>query len=179
MEVFFGAAPSGEDALEKDGGTRVVVQPDFSVMVLGLNAAPAAELLPFCERVKGRSGPGSLTLRITRDTVIRAVSAGLNGDEILARLKRLASTPVPPNVLTEVRDWSAWVREVSAGPVLLFRCPDASTAERVHAALGKKAERLGDRFIALSEQSVNAALRQKLLSQGIIVAGVISASRTP
>ena len=35
---------------------RVVVQPDFSVILIGLNPAPVAELAPFCERVKGRAG---------------------------------------------------------------------------------------------------------------------------
>ncbi len=40
------------------GPARVVVQPDFSVIVIGLNPAPAAELALFCERTTTASSQG-------------------------------------------------------------------------------------------------------------------------
>ena len=44
---------------------KVVVQPDFSIILIGMNPAPAVELAPFCERVKGHVGQGSMIFRIT------------------------------------------------------------------------------------------------------------------
>jgi hypothetical protein len=44
--------------------TRVVVQPDFSVIVIGLNPAPVAELAPFCERTTQGGGQGAVVLKI-------------------------------------------------------------------------------------------------------------------
>ena len=66
-----GLAPAAEVA------ARVVVQPDFSVIVIGLNPAPAAELAPFCERASAGSGQGAMVLKITRESVVKAVSQGL------------------------------------------------------------------------------------------------------
>jgi hypothetical protein len=51
----------------------------------------------------------------------------------------------------------------------VFRCPDVETTTRLQAALGRQAERLGETHLGLSESGISTALRQKLLSQGIIV----------
>jgi hypothetical protein len=146
-----------------------VVQPDFTVVIIGLNPAPAAELAPFCERSPGRAGQGAMILKLTRDSVVKAVTNGLPPGDIIERLQRHSSTPLPGNVLHEVRDWCDWVRTVPAAAVSLFRCPDAATADRVQAALGRRGERLNDTTIALEEARVPGAEVKKLLAQGIIV----------
>jgi hypothetical protein len=151
--------------------TRVVVQPDFSIVIIGLNPAPVADLLPFCERVKGSTGQGAVTLRLTRDSVVRASTAGLQGAEILARLERHASIPLPRNVVQEVTDWAAWVRKVQTVSAILLRCPDAACADRVKSALGKNAERLNDTTVAFWGDRLGSAERQKLRSQGVIIEG--------
>lgn len=50
----------------EEHATRVVVQPDFSVIVIGLNSVSLAELAPFCERTNKGSGQGATLLKITR-----------------------------------------------------------------------------------------------------------------
>jgi hypothetical protein len=149
--------------------TRVIVQPDFSLMVIGLDPAPAAELAPFCERSSGHAGQGVLTFKITRDSVLRAATQGLSGGAIAARLKKHASVDVPENVIREVQEWANWVRLVNVRTMTVVRCPDSETVARVISTLGKKAERLNDSLVALNAPKLTPAERQKLQEQGITV----------
>jgi hypothetical protein len=168
LDVYFGDEPA-EAPDAASSVTRVVVQPDFSVIVIGVDLSPAAELAPFCERVKERSGVGTMTFRITRTSILRAVTTGLPGAEILERLQRHSSTPLPENVIHEVREWANGVRSVATEPVTLFRCPDASAADRVLAALGRRAEKLNETTVAFAPAALGEADRRKLLEQGIVM----------
>ena len=149
--------------------TRVIVQPDFSVIVIGLDPAPAVELAPFCERSKGQVGHGAITFRITRSSVIRAASQGLTAAQMLARLQKHASVDVPENVLHEVRDWAGWIRLVNVRPMTVVRCPDREAADRVASALGRRAERIGEAMVAIGANKLTPAERLKLQEQGVII----------
>jgi hypothetical protein len=168
LDEYFGHPPAQDTGPAAGGETRVVVQPDFSVLLIGLDSSPAAELAPVCERVQGRPGEGAVTYRLTRDSVARAVAAGLRAEDILSRLEKHARTPVPGNVAQEVREWCAWVRRVTLERVLLLRCPDAAAADRVIGVLGRRVERLNETTLAVSE-GVTAAQRQKMRDQGLLV----------
>lgn len=170
FDAYFGREVAPEDlAPIAEGAARVVVQPDFSVIVIGLNPAPAAELAPFCERTAQGGGQGAMVLKITRESVVKAVNQGLKPAEIAARLQRHASNEVPANVLREVRDWSNWVRQVTSSTLTVLRCPDRDTAERVMAALRRQAERVNDTLVAIDQKKLTAAERNKLRSHGIII----------
>jgi hypothetical protein len=172
LDAYFGREIPPEQmagAMAAAGSARVVVQPDFSVVVIGLNPTASAELVPFCERVGGRSGQGLLQLRITRAAVVKAVAHGLSGEEIVARLQRHTSVPVPANVLHEVREWAGWVRSVEAMPLTVVRCPDAATADRVVSVLGRQAERLGERLVAVPQGSLGLGERNRLQEHGILL----------
>src|SRR5262249_55200572 len=123
----------------------------------------------FCERVGGRSGSGTVQMKITRDSVVAAVSGGLGGAEILERLQRLASVPVPANVLREVREWADWVRPVEAAALTVLRCPDRARADRAASALGRQAERLAETLVAVPVGALGLAERNKLQQHGILV----------
>jgi hypothetical protein len=171
LDLYFGkgAAPRPESANE---ASRILVQPDFTVIVVGLSAAPAAELAPFCTRESGSAGQGSLTFRLSRESVQRGVAEGHSVQEILERLKKLASNALPDNVVKQLHSWGGQVCTVTAAPAILFRCADADAAGRVKAALGKKAELLGDTVVAWpAEEGLGAAVRRKLQNQGILVEG--------
>ena len=76
-DAYFGRKVARADlAPAATAAARVVVQPDFSVIVIGLNPAPAAELAPFCERTTQGGGQGAMVLKITRASVVKAVSQG-------------------------------------------------------------------------------------------------------
>ncbi len=171
LDAYFGHKVDGADlAPAADDGARVVVQPDFSVIVIGPNPAAVAELLPFCERTKGGGGQGAMILKITRDSVIRAVGNGLEPAEVAGRLRRHASNEVPANVLHEVREWSGWVRRVTPATLAVLRCPDRDAADRVMSALRNRAERLNDTLVVL-DRELTAAERGKLRAQGVFVQG--------
>ena len=170
-EAYFGRKVKPSAAAAAASAAKVVVQPDFSVIVIGLNPAPAAELAPFCERKSQGGGQGAMILKITRDSVVKAVSQGLKPEEIVARLQRHASNEVPANVLKEVREWSQWVRQVTAATLNVLRCPDRATADRVMGALKRQAERVGDTIVAVDPKSLTSAERAKLRTQGIIIQG--------
>ena len=174
MDAYFGQeVPKSDVPLPVRADSRVIVQPDFTITIIGLDPAPLVELLPFCERLKGRAGEGAVVLRITREAIVKAVGHGLSGEEILRRLQQHASKEMPANVLHEVREWSAWVRQVPYGWSLVFRCPDADTANRLAAVLRGKVERLGETALALTTDTENLpmAVRNKLLENGLIVQG--------
>jgi Helicase conserved C-terminal domain len=168
LDGYFGR-PYKTDEDHSLAATRVVVQPDFSVLVIGLDPSPAAEIAPFAERAGGQTGQGALTFKITRNSVIRAASQGLGAPAIIARLKKHASVDVPENVLREIREWADWVRLVNVRNITVVRCPDKQTVARVVSALGKKAEGLSDTLVALHVPRLTALERQKLQEQGILV----------
>ena len=145
LDAYFGREVAPADlAPAAADGARVVVQPDFSVIVIGLNPTAAAELAPFCERATGSGGRGATILKITRESVVKAVANGLKPAEITDRLRRHASNEVPANVLREVQDWSSWVRHVTPATLTVLRCPDRDTADRVAVGLeapGRAAQR--------------------------------------
>ncbi len=170
LDAYFGRpVATGEMAAAIPKESRVVVQPDFSVVIIGLNPAPAAQLAPFCERTKRSSGSGALILKLTRESVVKAVAAGLKPAELVERLQRLASNEVPPNVLRQVQDWCRWVRHVRTSTRTIIRCTDPESADRVMAVLKRNAERLNETVVALSGLRLTSAERTKLRDQGIII----------
>ena len=52
---------------------------------------------------------------------------------------------------------------------MVFRCPDAATADRVVAALGRGTEKLTETIVSYPSAPLNDAERRKLLEQGIIL----------
>jgi hypothetical protein len=110
-----------------------------------------------------------MVLKITRESVVKAVSHGLKPEEIVARLQRHASNEVPANVLREVRDWSNWVRRVTTSTLTVLRCPDQDTADRVMSAFKRQAQRVNDTLVAIDQKKLTSTERNKLRDHGIIV----------
>jgi Helicase conserved C-terminal domain len=170
-DAYFGKAPMTADLVEEGMPTaKVVVQPDFSIIIIGANPTPAAELAPFCERVKGHAAQGSMTLKICRESVIKAVEHGMNAGEILKRLEKHASNALPTNVIHEVKMWSGWVRKVDVKTMVVIQCPDDETADRVMTALRTRGERLGATTIGMNQMSLNTADRKALKRLGVVFA---------
>jgi hypothetical protein len=170
LDLYFGQEKVDLGRRGSADEARVLVQPDFSIVIVGLNPAPAGELAPFCERVRGHAGQGALELKITREAVIKAVMHGLQAADIVDRLQRHASKGVPANVLREVQEWCGWVRRVSPETVVLLRCPDPDTADRVASVLGRRVERLTETVVVVPGDPLTGAERTKLQKQGVIVA---------
>jgi hypothetical protein len=169
-DLYFGGKINPTDLFApSDAAGKVVVQPDFSVIVIGLNPASLAELTLFCERTTKGGGHGATLLKITRESVMKAVRLGLKPEEIVTRLTRHSSNALPANVLHEVKEWSSWVRRITSSKVIVLRCGDAETANRVISVLRRRTERLSETLVAIDEAKLTAKDREKLLGQGIIV----------
>ena len=179
LDAYFGR-PVSDEVLggPAQAGARVLVQPDFSVIILGSMPAAAAELAPFCERSGGRGVQGTLQLKITRSAVVGAVAGGLSGQEIEERLTRHSSVPVPANVLHEVREWAGWVRTAAVSTMVVLRCPDRATADRAASVLGRQVERLSDTLVALPTGALSGAERTKLQQHGILISTPKGAAST-
>ena len=109
-------------------------------------------------------------LKITRESVVKAVRLGLKPADIVARLTRHASNELPANVLQEVKEWSSWVRRVTFSKVTVLRCGDAEIPPIASwPCSGAEAERLSDTMVAIDQAKLTASERDKLLGQGIIV----------
>ncbi len=171
LGAYFGRKikESGTEAAATGESPRVVIQPDFSVVIIGPSPAPAAELMPFCERTGRGGGQGALVLKITRKAVVKAVGQGLAGSEIVARLRRHATVDVPANVLREVAEWAGWVRPCSLETWTVVRCPDDDAADRILSILGKHARKVQKAIVVLDEPKLTTAQRQKLKDQGILL----------
>src|SRR5262249_3853908 len=60
LDAYFGREVAASEMAPAAGAAaRVVVQPDFSVILIGLNPTAAAELAPFCERATGGGSRGA------------------------------------------------------------------------------------------------------------------------
>lgn len=180
LDAYFGraTAPGKQASASKataDEASKVIVQPDFSVVIIGPNPAPAADLIPFCERTTRGPGRGAIVLKVTRESVIKAVAHGLSPSEVVTRLKRHVSHEIPANVLREVEGWAGWVRHVKSESLTVLRCPDRESADRVMAALRKQAERLQDTLVAIEPARLTAVERKKLQDQGILIESVVKA----
>ena len=149
----------------------MIVQPDFSIVVIGVNPTPAIELAPFCERGKGTAGmgAGAIVLKITRDSIVKAIANGLDLKQIVDRLKKHASNELPSNVAKEIKHWSEWTKRTTIETLTVIDCPDRDTADRVAACLGKRGRRLGDLLVALESANLPAGDRVKLKGQGVLL----------
>ena len=91
--------------------------------------------------------------------MVKAVSNGLNPEEIVRRLDRHSSKKVPANVLRQVKDWSSWVRRVTSSSRTLLRCRTGDTADRVMVAIKSQAERVSDTIVAYGPTTLSEADR--------------------
>lgn len=152
----------------QDSDIRVVVQPNFDVVLFG--TAPVVEAV--LARVADRVGPApGLAFRITRTSVLRAVHAGATTEQVLELLASGATDPLPANVVHEVRGWAASVRRASLVPSVLLEVEDETTAAVVMRLLPSGARRLTPTCFALPVLSGKrrSALLKSLRDRGVLI----------
>lgn len=152
----------------------VRVQPDFEVLFVAPSPMLEARIGRFAER-RGK-GVGVL-FRITKDSILAAARAGLDAEEVLATLVGASSTPLPLNVVHEIKAWFARCRHFQLESVQLLRCPDAETAERVFALGAKHLERLGDTLLALHDPAKKSELLRACAKQGLFLGKARTSAR--
>ena len=163
-----------EDELAKGASavpSKVIVQPDFSIVIIGVDPTPAIELAPFCDRAKGQAGlaAGATVLKITRDSIVKAIANGLEPLQVIERLKKHAFNELPPNVAKEIKHWTEWTKRATVESMTVINCPDREAADRVAACLGKRGRRISDLLVGIESRALPAADRVKLKSQGVLI----------
>ena len=80
----------------------LVVQPNYEVVFLSPSPGLEAELGRFCERLGRDVG---VLFRISRQSLQRAGPAGFDAEKVIALLARSSRSPLPSNVVHEIRGW--------------------------------------------------------------------------
>jgi Helicase conserved C-terminal domain len=110
--------------------------------------------------------------QLTRESVERAVHAGLTADQILDALARMTNGRLPDGMRVRVKGWAGAYPAVSLGPVAVFVAPDADTYRELRGD-----PELSSAFVASISNSAGLVrldlldrLRQALADRGIEVA---------
>jgi hypothetical protein len=110
--------------------------------------------------------------QIARESVERAVHAGLTADQILDALARMTNGRLPDGTRVRVKGWAGAYPAVSLGPVAVFVAPDADTYRELRGD-----PELASAFVASISNSSGLVrldlldqLRQALADRGIAVA---------
>jgi DNA excision repair protein ERCC-3 len=149
----------------------LIVQSDSSVL-LELNAQRADEaraaLAPFAELVK--SPEHVHTYRLTPLSIWNARAAGLDADEMVARLREHARYTVPPSVEQEILELAGRYGRVVItrdGNALHCSCQDEITAERL------RRDREAGQY--LTEQTSPTDFRIVLAARGVLKQALVAA----
>ncbi|MBI4606635.1 MAG: helicase-associated domain-containing protein [Planctomycetes bacterium] len=173
--ALFGVqAPSEAPGAPGDGGgLRMVVNPDFEVLLYPEAPDEASWTLSlFADRL---DSDRVKRYRLTRESVKRGIVAGLVRDDMLRFLETNARGAVPPNVSFSVREWADSVELVRLQKVHLLRAQTAGGADRLGQILETKGipyERLNDTTVmvrgAKNERAVKE-LQEHLRDHGLFV----------
>ena len=142
---------------------RVIVQPNFEIMILGSHLLAEADLAAICERTGAKSGA---VFRITRQSIQQALHQGATTDTILATLRGLSDCDLPANVVTEIGGWSNSRKTFVTRAATLLVCPDATVAARIRGLLPAATVPLNDTTLELTAP-LTTPQRRKLEAAGI------------
>ena len=146
---------------------RVIVQPNFEIMILGSHLLAEADLAAICERTGAKSGA---VFRITRQSIQQALHQGATTDSILATLRSLSDRELPANVVTEIGGWSNSRKTFVTRAATLLVCPDATVAARIRGLLPAATVPLNDTTLELIAP-LTTPQRRKLEAAGIFKHG--------
>ncbi len=142
----------------------ILIQPNFEIVFMGSDPAAEVQIGQFCDRLG--SGIGTL-FKISRASIIKCASIGLDAEYILKTLEKLSPKPVPSNVKEQIKNWSAQCRKIRIENRILFICPDKETALKVKSSGGDKVEQISDTIISISDRKFANTLAKKLEGKGI------------
>jgi hypothetical protein len=80
----------------------LIVQPNFEIVFLAPSPGFEAILGRFCERIGREVG---VLYRLTRESLQRAATAGIDAEAVLRALSGGSRSPIPSNVEHEIRGW--------------------------------------------------------------------------
>lgn len=134
---------SGDEPRDEELGTRsLVVQPDFEIMLFRPSPRRVWALSSFSD---ADSLDRVSSFRLTRQSLERALRAGLTVPQITGFLEQQSETSLPQNVDFEVKSWAREYRRVRVRPSVLLEPDDRSAVDeivRLVQEIGLRVERL-------------------------------------
>jgi hypothetical protein len=129
LDAVFGHGEARFAGLLPEDESSFIVAPNFEVVApFTLHPRTLLELGTLAELT---TADQALVFQITRASVYRAMKGGMDGETVLAVLKRGSQHPLPQNVEASIREWAAAYGRVWLARFHLLRCADAETAARL------------------------------------------------
>ncbi len=161
------------EADPSSSATRLVVNPDFEVMILP--DGEAFELIQKVDRFAERlSTEGVFRYRITPRSVERAVAGGMSAAEILEVLSENSSSELPQNIVFSIRDYADKVRFVQVRRALILSARHKEVVDHLlrRAEIRRHViDRPTPRMIALDAQMPFEELLPLLEEDGVFLLG--------
>jgi hypothetical protein len=160
----------GENPSQADESTRtLIVQPSFELLILQPDMPTLYNLLSFTQVIQA-----SMVSRLTlnRVSLIRALEAGKNIEQILHTLEAYSQKELPQNVIYSLNDWARSYKGARLSHVLLMEASSEAVASQLGSSAGLKGlglRQLGPAVFALSSESNVKQLKQVLEQEGISV----------
>jgi len=155
-----------------NGNRSLVVQPNFELLLLQPDFPTLYRLLPLTQ-VNQVGMVSRLTL--TRESVLRAVAAGMSIEKMLQLLEEHSQKGMPQNVDYTLRDWVKLYKGVTISQVVLLEVSSEAVANEIFSSPKLKQlvqdfglRRLGPCAIALNGDINLPELRRMLDKLGII-----------
>lgn len=101
-DVLAPAEAPGPPSADAPAEGPLVVQPNYEIVFLSPAPAVEAELGRFCDRVGREVG---VLFRISRQSLQKAGAAGIDAEQVIALLRSRSRSPLPANVVHEIRGW--------------------------------------------------------------------------
>lgn len=137
----------------------IAVQPTFEIIVpLEIDLTYRWELEKFTEHVKTEK---IVTLKLTKNSVYRALDEGASFDSLLQLLSSRVSSPLPQNVLYTLHDWYREYERITIQPVYLLNCDSSTLAKELLSLKSVKSFILGQ--LSETQLIVNGTQLTKLL----------------
>jgi hypothetical protein len=159
---------SGPEPEIRQGGGRVILQPNFQITALDpVSDGTLMELERFAERL---SGDRAIEFRLTQSSVYNAQQQGWKAGRISAFLEELTGAPVPANIQRTLEEWQSLHERIVVYPrVSLLHAASPTDLETLDAEKEIRvllADRLAPVVVRLPDRKSISILKQKLVSQG-------------
>lgn len=127
VAILGGSLPAPPEATAE---THLVLQATFEIIAPRPVPAQTLWVLELMADLTNRADR-TLTYRLSRQSVYRALKKGLSGEQMLAFLRRVSSTGLPQNVGFDLTTWAASYGQVYLQQVTLLRCASQLLAQQV------------------------------------------------
>ncbi len=160
----------GENPPQADESTRtLIVQPSFELLILQPDMPTLYNLLPFTQVIQA-----SMVSRLTlnRTSLIHALEAGKNSEQIMHTLGERSQKELPQNVIYSLNDWARSYKGAQLSHVLLMEVSSEAVASQLNSSpklKGLGLRQLGPAVFALNKESNIKQLKEVLEQEGISV----------